>query len=140
MTRPRKGTFNVYTYKNKSTGDEVEFSEPHPRFGHSPNWALVGEPQPEGVPAPPDSPPGPDDDDGDTPVGAASSGAPAGVLAASEPEPVPEPQPDAVAAPEMPLRNASRQAWADYAVAMGADPASVATAKRDDLIDQYGGE
>lgn len=37
-----------------------------------------------------------------------------------------------------PTRNANKAAWADYALAQGADPASVDQMTRTQLVEQYG--
>lgn len=56
-----------------------------------------------------------------------------------DPEPVtvvvPEPEPAVV---DVPLRNASRAEWAEYAEQRGGDADRVAGLKRDELIDEFG--
>ena len=55
-----------------------------------------------------------------------------------EPDEVPDPAPEPETLPERPAGNASKDAWLDYAVALGATREDVEALSRNELRDQYG--
>jgi predicted component of type VI protein secretion system len=65
------------------------------------------------------------------------------VKAEPEPEKAPEKasekEPEKAQDPERPAGNASQSAWAEYAVANGADPEAAAAMSRDELRAEFGG-
>lgn len=103
----------MYRYQNRNTGDIVDRKAPDRRLEKLSNWERIDTEQPAADPVEVKE------------LGEHGNGAPT---------PPPEPSIDD---PDMPARNASRAAWADYAIARGMDEDTAREWKRDQLADHF---
>ncbi len=124
----------MYKYRNRNTGDVAEFATPSARLENLPNWDRIGVPadSAEEVVEPVAPAEEVDSFKGGPVPDAERGGLTVEPVADPEVEPV---EPVAVAPP---LRNASKDEWVDFAVAMGANEDEAKKMKRDELIDMFG--
>lgn len=109
----------MFVYKNRNTGDEVQFPKRNARLDHLPNWERISQPDedvtesPTEPPADEKTPATPEDDDST----------------------VDGPEYDMV---EAPRRNAKKTEWIDFAVSQGMDRDEADEMTRDQLAERFG--
>lgn len=119
-----------YKYRNRNTGDEVEYDQPSIRLDNLPNWDRIGAPSVQG-----ENPEVYPVADPETEVKEAEPLKRAEVPDSEDRGLTDEVEPIVV---PVPLRNASKDEWVEFAIAQGGDPAKVNKMKRDELIDMFG--
>ncbi|WP_216588588.1 hypothetical protein [Streptomyces brasiliscabiei] len=138
-----------FVYRNKNTGDVVEYDCQSPRLEMLPNWVTLQDPEAEVEPEPPHAPPAHEKPLVVEPVKPVEPKQESPVVI--EPVDLTTPdEPDAAgdgsgpdAAPERPARAASKADWQEYARARAQDSveeAAVGGLTKDELIKQYGGD